>query len=584
MISDDQRSSRASFEREVSGRFGVMPNFFRSASDVPGLIEAMWAFAKSAYLDCPLPPIFKERLFVHLSRFCEIRYCIVRHVGFLIGEGRPAGDPEARPATIEQVTALLRRPLPDANALAIVFDRLESSKEAIDIPAPNTQAEYDLFDALTVMVVEPSRSKRAREAVRHAVGNRMFEILTAFIAFVRTAHFWTETHPELAIEPDMHSVLERHDGLAWLLLNPAEAERVRAREALCRTLAELEDVKASLRLSNETLEIALQSAGQFAWEIDIDANDLKIIGDPRSALGFELAPTAEEHLANIHPDDLPRVTDACEAMIAGNEPRDIEHRLINPTTGETVWIHVTGRLLSDNGRAKLVGTARNITARKTTEVALREREERLQTLVGELQHRTRNLISVVGAIANETLKTSKTFGDFKASFQDRLEALARVQGLFFRMPEGDRITFDELLETELCAQSVGVGENGSITLDGPKGVRLRSSTVQTLALVLHELVTNAIKYGALNQPNGRLSVRWRRLEIDGKPSLHLDWKESGVDMPPSGNAPHGTGQGKDLIEHALRYQFAAPTTFAMEPDGVHFTVSLPVSELGLRGA
>src|SRR5215813_15568087 len=136
--------ARAAFEREVSGRFGVMPNFFCSASEAPGLIEELWAFAKFAYLDSPLPSLFKERLFVHLSRFCEVRYCIVRHVGFLIGEGRPAGDPGAKPETIEQVVTLLQRPFPDANALAEVFARLESHEEPKDIPAPGTQAEYDL--------------------------------------------------------------------------------------------------------------------------------------------------------------------------------------------------------------------------------------------------------------------------------------------------------------------------------------------------------------------------------------------------------------------------------------------------------
>jgi hypothetical protein len=68
----------------------------------------------------PLWPLrfFKERLSVHLSRFCEVRYCIVRHVGFLLGEGRPPGYPKARTETIEQVIALVQRPLPNANALA----------------------------------------------------------------------------------------------------------------------------------------------------------------------------------------------------------------------------------------------------------------------------------------------------------------------------------------------------------------------------------------------------------------------------------------------------------------------------------
>jgi hypothetical protein len=90
------------FPEEVRARFGLLPNFFRTASSAPGLIEEMWGFAKSGYLDNPLPSVFKERLFVHLSRFCEIRYCIVRHVGFLIGEGNPSGDATALPQTIEQ--------------------------------------------------------------------------------------------------------------------------------------------------------------------------------------------------------------------------------------------------------------------------------------------------------------------------------------------------------------------------------------------------------------------------------------------------------------------------------------------------
>src|SRR5262249_15814980 len=158
----------------------------------------------------------------------EVRYCIIRHVGFLIGKGWAAGDPKVRPETIEQVITLLQRPLPDANALAGVFARLESHAEPRDIPRPRTQTEYDLFDALTVMFVEAVRWGRARAAVRRAVGNGTFEVLTAYLAFIRTAHYWTETHPELAIEPDMLSVLEKNDGLAQLLLDPSEAERVKA--------------------------------------------------------------------------------------------------------------------------------------------------------------------------------------------------------------------------------------------------------------------------------------------------------------------------------------------------------------------
>lgn len=253
----DDRPAENAFEAEVAGRFGIMPNFFRSASAAPGLIEELWAFAQSAYLDSPLPSVFKERLFVYLSRFCVVRYCIIRHLGFLIGHGRPAGDAAVRAETIEDVIALLRRPLPDARALDEALARLEREPTLSEMPAARTQAESDLFDALTVIFLEPMRSQRARGAVRHAVGDTRFEILTVFLAFIRSAHYWTETHPEIACEPDMVAVMKRHEELARLLLDMSEAERVKAGESVRRMLTELEDVKDSLRDNEATLEAEL---------------------------------------------------------------------------------------------------------------------------------------------------------------------------------------------------------------------------------------------------------------------------------------------------------------------------------------
>jgi hypothetical protein len=89
---EQSRDRRASFEAEVIDRFGILPNFFRSGSAARELIQKLWSFVKSGYLDNPIPALFKERLFVILSRLCPIRYCVVRHVGFLLGHGRPAGD------------------------------------------------------------------------------------------------------------------------------------------------------------------------------------------------------------------------------------------------------------------------------------------------------------------------------------------------------------------------------------------------------------------------------------------------------------------------------------------------------------
>src|SRR5580658_5955905 len=96
---------------EVAARFGHVPNFFRLASSDPTITRNLWGFAQFAYLDNPMPSLFKERLFVYLSRFCEVRYCIARHVGFLVGLGRPAGDWTCLPQQVEAILPLLRRPL-----------------------------------------------------------------------------------------------------------------------------------------------------------------------------------------------------------------------------------------------------------------------------------------------------------------------------------------------------------------------------------------------------------------------------------------------------------------------------------------
>ena len=228
-----------SFEADVERRFGVIPNFFCTGRAAPGLVEELWKFAKAAYLDNPFPPIFKERLFVHLSRFCEVRYCIVRHVGFLIGRGHPAGSAAAIPETVAQVIQLLERPVPDSQNISDAFGRLESTWLR-ELPRPGTPLEADLFDALTVMFVTPRHSHRARTAVRGAVGDTAFELLMGYLAFVRTAHFWTEMHPELALEADCASMLAEHKRLAELVLGQSEADLVRCGEELKQVVATIE--------------------------------------------------------------------------------------------------------------------------------------------------------------------------------------------------------------------------------------------------------------------------------------------------------------------------------------------------------
>jgi two-component sensor histidine kinase len=154
-------------------------------------------------------------------------------------------------------------------------------------------------------------------------------------------------------------------------------------------------------------------------------------------------------------------------------------------------------------------------------------------------------------------------------------ALSRVQGLLSRATPGDGVAFDELLESELSAQSAGNG--GKVALDGPRGVVVRSLSVQALAMALHELTTNAVKHGALGQRDGRLNIGWRVEAQDGSRWILVDWKESGLDGARSPEGRRGSGSGRRLIEDALPYQFGARTTFVIDADGVHCTIALPIS-------
>jgi len=206
------------FHRTVEARFGLVPNFFTSAKDAPEIVEKLWDFATSAYLDNPMPSLFKERLFVFLSRFCQVRYCLVRHCGFLVGYGHVAGDAKAAPQTIDHVVKLLTVLPPWKRPLESIYELLGRAKPPIAWPEPDSEMEDAIFAAATVIFVDPTRSEHAQQVLRHALGGRKFEFLLALLAFVRAAHFWTVVHPGLEIEDDMRELMAKHPDLASLLL------------------------------------------------------------------------------------------------------------------------------------------------------------------------------------------------------------------------------------------------------------------------------------------------------------------------------------------------------------------------------
>jgi len=251
-------SEQTVFEREVGSRFGLVPNFFLSAPDAPEIVPKLWDFAKAAYFDTPIPSLFKERLFVYLSRFCEVRYCITRHCAFLLGYGHSAGDPSAAVQTIAQAIKLLNSPTPWQRDLEPVFNGLEASTVEQDWPEPESELEDWIITTATLLFVEPARSERARRALRMALGGRRFEHLMGLLAFIRTAHYWTVVHPEIVMEEDVRELLSANQELARLLLEDPEAARCDMSARLFEELEGLRELHERRELEQAKRELEAQ--------------------------------------------------------------------------------------------------------------------------------------------------------------------------------------------------------------------------------------------------------------------------------------------------------------------------------------
>lgn len=327
--------------------------------------------------------------------------------------------------------------------------------------------------------------------------------------------------------------------------------------------------------SEERLRSAVEVGGIGLWDWNVATDEVHWSAEHFLLQGYPVGsvePSYSAWLARLHPDDRAEAETLMAEAMGGGRPYKQEFRVVHPD-GSVHWHSARGRFFFDEAAqpVRMVGAIVDVTERRVW-------AERQQVLIAELQHRTRNLIGVVQALADKCARSSHDLADFHQRFGDRLQALVRVQGLLSQLSNNDRVTFDSLLDAEMAALD---GEAAAVTLVGPKGVRLRSSTVQTLAMALHELATNAVKYGALGTAGGKLAITWNLSAAeDGTPWLHIDWHETGVPMPVAGGAPIGSGEGRELIERALPYQLGARTSFVLGVDGVRCRIAIPISRHG----
>jgi two-component sensor histidine kinase len=194
----------------------------------------------------------------------------------------------------------------------------------------------------------------------------------------------------------------------------------------------------------------------------------------------------------------------------------------------------------------------------------------LRVVAAELGHRIKNLVAVVQSIARQTLNHTTTKEDFEARFAARLGAFGRSLDLLIANDWRDA-HIDDLLRLELTP--FGLLDQVQISVKGPP-VSLSSVAARNIGLALHELATNASKYGALSVPEGKVAVHWDLARRDGQQRFHMIWCEAGG---PIVKEPTHQGFGRQIIQHITARTLGGRATHEFLPAGVRWTLDVPAA-------
>jgi len=321
-------------------------------------------------------------------------------------------------------------------------------------------------------------------------------------------------------------------------------------------------------VDRERLEVALDAAGlgHFEWDLVRDVVDFSreaaaLTGFPAGR--FE-ADAGRAFSVLIDPADRPALKAIRDNQLARGETFTVDFRQARPDDHRTVWLRIWGapEVGPDGRPVRLAGLIADVTDAK------REEEQR-QTLMAELDHRVKNVLAAVQALAYQTAKRTTSLDAFLQNFSGRLKALGSANELL-TAARWRGAAVDHIVAAELGALAPG-----QTSWDGPE-LFLTPRATNALSLALHELATNAVKFGALAVETGHVEVRWKRLANDG---FELIWTESGG---PTVNPPTRRGFGATLLEQVTGRELNGATAVDYRPSGLRARLTAAAAALAPR--
>jgi PAS domain S-box-containing protein len=278
--------------------------------------------------------------------------------------------------------------------------------------------------------------------------------------------------------------------------------------------------------------------------------------------------TPAEWQQAVHPDDRAAVAQAVEKAMRGGGDFKAEFRVCVKGNAQR-WIDSRGRVFFDDARkpVRVVGIVQDITERKQAETQQR-------FLLDELNHRVKNTLATVQSIASQTLRSTSEPKRFRDAFESRLLALSKTHDLLTRngWREAD---LSAIVEQELAPYRRE--KDDRIIVSGPK-VSLPARAAINIGLVVHELTTNAVKYGALSVSQGHLDLRWSiATHADGSSMLHASWRERNGPAVPE---PTRRGFGSKLLQRSIEGELSGRVTLRFASSGVTCDIEIPLPSSG----